>query len=413
MSIFQWLSTVYASLSRHIVRSLLAVLGIVLGIAAVVAMRAIGEGGKQEAVRQIYEQGIDNIVLSSIPPDEQEKTPAADTPEEAKSTYGLTASDVSHIMTFSNMRQSVPFNPLDNVSIYRRGRKSDVQIITTQPPLLKLIHCRMLRGRFIVDRDQYAPTPVCVLGKKAARTLFDYEDPIGKQLDVGLRTLTVVGILESPSQRLLIADIDPENACFVHTELQSSLHRRSQQRCEYEHIYFQIKSIPHVSDTAARIRTYINATHATADVSVNAPYELLTATAKTQRLFTIVLTSIAAISLLVGGIGIMNIMLANIYERTREIGVRRALGARKIDIIFQFLGESVFLTTLGGGLGALGGWGCAKLATWIADQTIYAVVTGSSILLALSVAVGTGLIFGTYPAWKAAQLDPLTALRHE
>jgi putative ABC transport system permease protein len=153
------------------------------------------------------------------------------------------------------------------------------------------------------------------------------------------------------------------------------------------------------------------------DYEVQVPYELLQSTRKTQRIFTIVMTSIAAISLLVGGIGIMNIMLANIFERTREIGVRRALGARKRDILWQFLAESVLLTSIGGGLGAGVGIATAAVAEIVSrmggEAGLTAVVTSESLIVALAVSVITGITFGTHPAWKAAQLDPLTALRHE
>ena len=180
---------------------------------------------------------------------------------------------------------------------------------------------------------------------------------------------------------------------------------------DYDFLYIKVDDVNYLPDTVKRLRNYLDTTRDTRDFEVQVPYELLLQEEATQRVFSIVMGSIAAISLLVGGIGIMNIMLANIFERTREIGTRRALGARKRDILFQFLLESTILTALGGGVGLTLGILIARLVEHFAHMNT--AITMPSVVVSLAVSIFTGVIFGTYPAWKAANLDPIEALRHE
>jgi putative ABC transport system permease protein len=231
--------------------------------------------------------------------------------------------------------------------------------------------------------------------------------------------------MESPGGGRLGGQFDLNNVVCVSLETANSLWgglsfwtgRDVAEKVDCDFLYLAARDIAAIPATAGRLRTYLRSTHTQADYEVQVPYELLQSARKTQRIFTIVMTSIAAISLLVGGIGIMNIMLANIFERTREIGIRRALGARRRDILWQFLAESVLLTSIGGGLGAGLGVATAAAAEWLSrtggEAGLTAIVTPESLAVALAVSVITGITFGTHPAWKAAQLDPLTALRHE
>ncbi len=424
MNVIELGITVYASLTRHLVRSLLATLGIVLGIAAVVAMLAIGEGGRREALRQIESQGVDNIILRSVKPAE------GNTPQSSRSftqRYGITQRDLDHIQTvFENVRLLVPVMDVRR-EIYEGQQSTDIEAVATTPDFLEVTRCQLVdrRSRFLKSTDGDILDPVCVAGVKAARRLFGPLDPIGKTVVIGNVSFRVIGLMESPGKGRLGGQFDLNNIVCMPLNTAASLWggitlrmgRGMAEKVDYDFLYLAAKDISAIPGTSGRLRSYLKSVHTQVDYDVQVPYELLQSARKTQRIFMIVMTSIAAISLLVGGIGIMNIMLANIFERTREIGVRRALGARKRDILLQFLTESVLLTSIGGGLGVGVGIATAAVAETVSrlggEVGLKAAVTSESLIVALAVSVITGITFGTHPAWKAAQLDPLTALRHE
>ena len=424
MNLLEMARTVYASLTRHLVRSLLATLGIVLGIAAVVAMLAIGEGGRREALHQIESQGVDNIILRSVKPAEGNVT---QTTRSYTQRYGITQREVEHIAAvFENVRLLVPVMEVRR-EIFLGQASTDIKAIATTPDFLEVTRCRLVdrRSRFLAPTDGKILDPICVVGVKAARRLFGHRDPIGQTIAIGNASFRVVGLMESPGGGRIGGQLDLNNIVCMPLVTATSLWggitvrmgRGMAERVDYDYLYLAAKNVNAIPSTAGRLRTYLRETHAQVDYEVQVPYELLQSAQRTQRIFTVVMTSIAASSLLVVGFGIRNILLANIFERTREIGVRRALGARKRDILWQFLAESVLLTSIGGGLGAGLGIATAAAAEWISrmggETGLKAVVTSESLIVALAVSVITGITFGTHPAWKAAQLDPLTALRHE
>ena len=411
----------FLNLGRHAFRSFLAALGVVLGVGAVVAMLAVSEGAKSEALEQIQAQGIDNIVVRSVRP-----SAGAGGSDDKSSVqkYGIRQVDVAHIeTTFENIRTIVPVRDMQR-DIYTGGRLTDIRLMGTHPEFLQVTRSGPgdSRSRFLTGHDGRERKAVCVLGQTAARKLFQYRDPIGETVSISGVSFQVVGLLENTVGAHLGGVYNLNNLVYVPLETANAVYgnllmrinsRTSRETIgvDVDYLYLTVADLEFIDDTAARLRTYFETKHDRLDYAIRVPYELLRQQEATQRIFTIVMASIAAISLLVGGIGIMNIMLANVYERTREIGTRRAVGARRRDILVQFLAESVVLTGIGGCLGLAVGVGLAALIRVLADMATQ--ITPLSIIISLAVSVLTGITFGTHPAWKAANLDPIEALRHE
>ncbi|MCU0858561.1 MAG: ABC transporter permease, partial [Pontiellaceae bacterium] len=399
------LESSWLSLRHHAFRSLLAMLGVVLGVAAVVGMLAVSEGARRESINRIRQQGVDNILLFS------EQPKANETGGETIYFYGISREDITHFSTvFDNVKKVVPVVQLRQ-TVYKKGAPSDVMLVGTTPEFLTISRSVSAdpRGRWLSSADSATYAMVCSVGVDAARQLFGLEDPIGKTVSVYGATFEVVGLLKNPLKSKLAGKFDINNMIYVDYETLFSIFNRDAVRVEADYVYVQVRDIAHLKNTADRIRTYLKETHTMTDYTISVPYELLLAEQATQRVFAVVMGSIAAISLLVGGIGIMNIMLANIYERTKEIGTLRALGAQKKTILVQFLFEAVALTGLGGILGVFVGFLIALVIKYSAGMPT--VVTPGSVFVALTVSVLTGIVFGTHPAWKAANLSPIEALR--
>ncbi len=405
MSIIYNLESTWLSLRHHAFRSLLAMLGVVLGVAAVVGMLAVSEGARVESIERIQRQGVDNIILHSKEPR------ANETGGENIYFYGITAEDIAHFNTvFDNVKKVVPVVELRR-TIYANGKATDVVLMGTTPEFLRISRSENAdpRGRWLTDSDSVIAEQICSVGVDAARHLFGLEDPLGKTVSVYGATFRVVGLLNNPLHSKLAGKYDINNLVYVDYETLLSIFNRDALKVEADYVYVQVEDLDYLKNTAARVRTYLTETHELPDYTISVPYELLLAEQATQRVFSVVMGSIAAISLLVGGIGIMNIMLANIYERTKEIGTLRALGAQRRTILTQFLFEAVTLTALGGVLGVIIGFLIALLIKHSADMPT--IVTPGSVIVALTVSILTGIIFGTHPAWKAANLSPIEALR--
>lgn len=405
MSIVYNLESTWLSLKHHAFRSLLAMLGVVLGVAAVVGMLAVSEGAKRESIERIAQQGVDNIILHS------ERPKLNESGGEAIFFYGISGEDIAHFRSvFENVKTVVPVVQLQQ-TIYAGGTPSDVVLVGTTPEFLTISRSRNAdsRGRWLAPSDSHLAQMVCAFGVDAARQMFGLDDPIGKSITVYGATFQVVGLIENPLRSKLAGKHDINNMIFVDYDTLLSIFNRDFMAVEADYVYVQVDDLAYLKNTANRIRTYLRETHELTDYSISVPFELLLAEQATQRVFAVVMGSIAAISLLVGGIGIMNIMLANIYERTKEIGTLRALGAPRRTILTQFLFEAVTLTALGGILGVVIGFMIALLIKHTADMPT--VVTPGSVLVALTVSILTGIIFGTHPAWKAACLSPIEALR--
>jgi putative ABC transport system permease protein len=410
------------SVSVHRLRSTLTILGIVLGVASVIVMLAVGEAARYQAIRQIRELGATNIILRSVKPVD-DNTQRRD---EGIVQYGLNSSDLERISTTIPTVHSV--TPLREFrkDVYYLNRKLEGRVVSAYPNYLEMNGLTMQRGRFISTLDNEHFANVVVLAAETAATLFPVEDPIGKSVQVGENHYyTVIGITESraPSAGLgsSLAAQDYNRDVYIPFATDRvrfgkmvSYYRSGTfqvEKLEISQITVAVDDMQHVKQTADIIDGILKQFHPKKDTTVTIPLDLLEKAEQTQRIFTLVLSAIASISLLVGGIGIMNIMLATVTERTKEIGIRRALGAKRRDIAVQFLIETVTLSSAGGLLGVVLGIGLSYFVTYSFSLPTIVRVWSPAVAFAVSVAVG--LIFGMYPARRAAYMDPIEALRHE
>jgi putative ABC transport system permease protein len=415
------------SLMLHKLRSLLTMLGVVFGVASVIAMLAIGEGSKRKALEQIERLGTNNIILNSKKPVNAGGSGSAQAADRVL-TYGLKYIDAERLKeTIPGLQRVVPVRKLPK-SIRLRDRAVDISVVGTTPAWFDLVERPVLAGRVLTDLDETRAAPVVVLTEQLARRLMGASHTIGQSVMIGDKNFTVVGIVHSESRLdesggTLDADIDayiPLTACralFGELIIEQRAGQQTAELVELHRIVAQTKDREQVESTAIVIRRMLERFHNDVDYEVSVPLELLQRATETQNVFNLMLGSIAGISLLVGGIGIMNIMLASVTERTREIGVRRAIGARRSQIISQFLTESMLLSISGGLIGlVLGVWllpfSIERISASM-GRTMETIVPMYSIVLSLGISVAVGVVFGLYPAIRAAQLDPIVALRHE
>jgi putative ABC transport system permease protein len=431
-----------SSLLLHKMRSSLAVLGILIGITAVIWLVAMGEGVSYQAQQQIKDLGASNIIIRSI-------KPAQGGSESGQRglflEYGLLREDFQRIL--SNIpdviEQAVPMRHIKKEARYN-DRTVEVRLVGCTSEYKSLNHLTMDRGRFLTDRDGNPPDNVAVLGAETARAVFAYENPIGKSIQIDSDFYVVVGqtrerdptaaiggSLDSQDYNLdVYIPLETLRARIGDMVFTSRSGSREGEVVQLSQITVGVNSMDDVDATAGVIRTLMEKYHPNKDVGVVVPKELLRQAELLRLMFNILLVLIAGISLLVGGIGIMNIMLATVTERTREIGIRRALGAKRINIIQQFLVEAVVLTGVGGALGVAFGFLCGptvvvmrQAALDLAPATMAALpptilqleprIAPWSIAASLVISVGVGVISGMYPAFVAAFMDPIEALRHE
>ncbi len=415
----------------HRLRSTLTTLGIVFGVCSVIAMLAIGEGASREAQAAIARLGSTNLIVETVKP---AKGQADQSQQQGALSYGLTYNDAECIHnTMSGVEVIVPVREINQEARYL-NRQTAIKIIGTVPWYMETSPLRVLRGRFLSSFDLQYQLAVCVLDYEVADKLFAFDDPLGKDIRVYGNYYRVVGIA-SQSGRVETIDtsaghtpssgtesrgamgniyIPLTTAKCRFTELTASFSGGSESidKVELQKIIIKTESTEQVlviRDVLDKLLARLH--NKKDDYHIVVPLELLRQAARTRQIFSIVLGSIAAISLLVGGIGIMNIMLATVSERTREIGIRRALGAKKRDIIIQFLSETLMLTLLGGVLGIILGSIIPFLVSHFGKMPT--VITGISLVLAFGISGTVGIIFGLYPAYRAANMDPIESLRHE
>ena len=408
------------TLLLHKLRSMLTMLGVVFGVGSVIAMLAVGEGASMEALEQIRKLGSMNIIVTSIKPTEDESSTTRS--PFSVVMYGLLYDDERRAReTFTEIERTVP------VKIVRKEgrlgeRTLDLRVMGTSADWFDLVQRRLIAGRTLTFSDGVNRAGVVVLTEFGARRLLVTERAIGQSLRIGGEYYQVVGIVKSESgqggsiqtpDQAIDAYIPIEVARERHGDYRTEMSAGSMLResVELHQLIIQVDAIEHVEAVSAGIDRMLAGYHAKNDYRISVPLALLRQAEATKRTFNVVLGSIAGISLLVGGIGIMNIMLASVTERTREIGIRRAIGAKRRQIIGQFLIETVVLSMAGGLIGVTIGVTIPWLITRLAGMPT--VVTAYSLVLAVGISMTVGIVFGLYPARHAANLDPIEALRHE
>lgn len=413
------------SLWLHRLRSLLTVLGIVFGVCSVIAMLAIGEGASFEAQEQIKNLGSQNIILRSVKPPEDQKVSDKGS-ESYVLQFGLSYADISRIRnTIPGVSIVVPGRIMRDY-VWHISRRVDCEIMGTVPWYPEMRNHRVAQGRFFSDADMAASANVCVLGAEMVRVLFPLDSPLGRDVRVGDNYYRVIGVMEPRGQKARADDtqggakaaahqmfIPLETAKTRYGEILAKMRAGSfeAERVALHEVTVKVAQREQVLSVAEAVKEVLQRNHKRKDYDVIVPLELLKRAERTKQIFNVVLGSIAAISLLVGGIGIMNIMLATVTERTREIGIRRALGARRRDITTQFLVEAVMLSGTGGLLGVALGIAVPFAVSSLAGMKT--IVTPWSPLIAFTISGLVGVAFGLYPAMRAANMDPVEALRHE
>jgi putative ABC transport system permease protein len=408
------------SLWRHRLRSLLTVLGVVFGVCSVIAMLAVGEGASYEAQEQIRQLGSTNIVIRAVNP--QDRMRIIPTTGPRILAYGITYDDAERIAaTIPSVEVTVPIRQIAAEASVE-GRRTNVMMAGTVPWFPRITNRPVAQGRFLTRTDLFYANNVCVLERGVAAALFPVESPIGRNIRVGGDYYCVVGVMAPASKRMQTSGKSSDENAGSEVYIPFTTSRKwlgeavfmpfsPNERVEIHELDVRVSSVDKVIETAGICREMLARSHRSLDYEVIVPLELLRAAERTKRIYNIVLGSVAAISLLVGGIGIMNIMLASVTERTREIGIRRALGAKKRHIIVQFLTEAVLLSGAGGLFGVAVGIVAPFLVEYFARMKT--IVTLWSVLVAFSISVAVGIIFGLYPASRAANMDPVEALRHE
>ena len=401
-----------AGLRDHKMRSFLTMLGIIFGVASVIAMLSIGEGAKREAIAKYQDLGVNNIII-------REKKLSDTELEEVRAKFspGLSLRDAEAIAQIVPGVTRVASQAEIGTEVKYADKVSKSNVLGVTPDYLGMMNYRLKSGDFITAHHYDSKQKVCILGAGVALTLFGYEDPLGKMIKVEDQWLEVIGVLESKALftetvgELAARDLNTD----VYMPLSTFMGRFTPENVlasEIQQITVQVDNSGRLMEASKLIGEVVNRHHFNnSDYNIVVPYELLKQEEKERQIYNFLLGAIAAISLLVGGIGIMNIMLATVMERTREIGIRRAIGARKADIMSQFVSEAVAISIAGGIIGVALGITLSLSVSLLTDITTY--IRLYSIVIAFAFSVIVGISFGYLPAKNAANLKPVDSIRYE
>ncbi len=396
---------------HHRLRTLLTLLGMIFGVGAVISMLAIGEGAEREALQLIDSLGLRNVLIEAVPqPEDRLK-------EIREDSLGLSLRDLEIALeTLPQVTRHSALKKINVFSLFSATGRSTGEVVGVSPGYFSMTNLALARGRLVDNDDDARFSQVCVIGSQVAQDLFGTEDPLGRRLKVNHVWLEVVGLvqdkLSSKDEFEGIRLGMPQNKIYLPLQTALKRFRFKPMEEELDGISMEVQDRESVEFVAATLGRLLETRHhAINDYRLIVPEALLEQHRQTQRIFDIVMSSIAGISLLVGGIGIMNIMLATVLERTREIGIRRAIGAKRGDIRRQFLIEALTISLLGGVIGIMIGfglaWGISTYSGWPFSWSVHAP------LIAVTVCGLVGMGFGLYPAVKASHLDPIEALNRQ
>ncbi len=400
------------ALIDHKFRSFLTMLGIIFGVASVITMLSIGEGAKREAIAKYQDLGVNNIIIR------EKKLSDAELEEvRAKFSKGLSLEDAEVVAQIVPGVENTASQTEISSEIKYTDKSAKSTIIGITPSFIQMMNYETEKGSFISEEQHQQMLKVCVLGAGVAKFLFQNQNPIGKMVKVEDQWLEVVGVMKSKTLftetvgELAARDLNND----VYIPLSTFLNRFPKENIlssEINQITIRVEDSEKLVSTAALIREILNRHHFNNDdFNIVIPFELLKQEEKERQIYNFLLGAIAAISLLVGGIGIMNIMLATVMERTREIGIRRAIGARKSDIMSQFVTEAVAISITGGIIGVVLGVSLSLIVSLFTDVNTY--IMGYSIFIAFGFSVLVGISFGYLPAKNAANLNPIDSIRYE
>ncbi|HPW74507.1 MAG TPA: ABC transporter permease [Kiritimatiellia bacterium] len=404
---------------RHKTRSFLTMLGMVFGVGSVIAMLAVGEGASQQALESIKRLGSENIMVLSVKPGSEESG-SSGAQRGKLAVYGLLYDDEKRIReTVPGVVMTVPAR-MTRRTARLNERQLEMRVVETVPEWFQVVQRPILAGRVLTAHDMRIRANVCVLTEHGVRRLLAAEETIGQRIRIASGVFEVIGIVQNETGGSVRAPDSEADAYipittgtkfFGEANIRYSAGGMEGEKVELSQIIVKMADTSVVESGSKAIQAVLERFHKKKDFRIDVPLTLLREAERTKRTYNIVLGAIAGISLLVGGIGIMNIMLASVTERTKEIGIRRAIGARRSRIVVQFLINTCVLSIGGGLVGLILGVAIPFLITLFTDMPT--VVQPYSLVLAFGISAGIGIVFGLYPAMRAAALDPIEALRRD